>query len=101
MYDDELQFKYVKSTIEKVQISNEPNRNFLLVESDSIIYKYDLVSKELLLKWKTQPSIQIELFYKDDRLLTISTDSVKVWDFDDAFEAPPTIWATEEFGKDT
>lgn len=82
-------------------MSSEPNRNFMLVQINSIIYKYDLITKELLFKWKTAENLEIVLFHKDDKLCTVSRDTVRVWDFDDAFEHPPTIWATEELDKKT
>ena len=53
MYDDELTFLTEKSKIEKVQMSSEPKRNFVLIQMDQIIWKYDLVTKELLFRWKT------------------------------------------------
>jgi hypothetical protein len=31
-----------------VAISSEPHRNFFLLAMDGIVYKYDLVTKELL-----------------------------------------------------
>ncbi len=86
MYDDELYFPNDKAVIEKVQMSSEPNRNFMLVQINSIIYKYDLITKELLFKWKTADNSEIVLFQKDDKLCTVSKDTVRVWDFDDAFE---------------
>ena len=68
---------------------------------DSIIYKYDLINKELLFKWKTANNKQIILFDRDDKLCTVSKDSVRLWDFEDTLEQPPTIWATEEFDSKT
>ncbi len=54
MYDDELTFLSDKSQIKLVQMSSEPKRNFVLIQMDSIIWKYDLITKELLFRWKTQ-----------------------------------------------
>lgn len=48
VYDDELSYLGRQSAISSVQMSSEPHRNFFLVVMDSIVYKYDLVSKELL-----------------------------------------------------
>lgn len=48
VYDDELSYLGRQSEISTVQMSSEPHRNFALVVMDSIVYKYDLVSKELL-----------------------------------------------------
>jgi hypothetical protein len=53
MYDDELTFLSDKSQIKLVQMSSEPKRNFVLIQMDSIIWKYDLITKELLFRWKT------------------------------------------------
>lgn len=53
---------------------------------DSIIFKYDLISKELLFKWKTQNNSEIILFDRDDKLCTVSDRTVRLWDFDDALE---------------
>lgn len=101
MYDDELSFLNDNSTIEKVQMSSEPKRNFVLIQMDSIIYKYDLITKELLFRWKTQTNSEIVLFDKDDKLCTVSKSTVRLWDFEDALEQPPSIWATEEYDKKT
>lgn len=48
LYDDELTYQSERTTIDLVQVSSEPNRNFFLVSMDNIVYKYDIVSKELL-----------------------------------------------------
>lgn len=48
IYDDELKFASKSQTIDLVAISSEPHRNFFLLAMDGIVYKYDLVTKELL-----------------------------------------------------
>ena len=48
IYDDELTFVSPDSKIADVQMSSEPHRNFFLIAMDKLVYKYDLVSKELL-----------------------------------------------------
>ena len=48
VYDDELTFVSKDSDIDLVQMSSEPHRNFFLLAMDGIVFKYDLVSKELL-----------------------------------------------------
>lgn len=48
IYDDELTYLGKQSIISSVQMSSEPHRNFFLIVMDSVVYKYDLVSKELL-----------------------------------------------------
>jgi hypothetical protein len=48
IYDDELTFASRNSLIDQVQLSSESHRNFFLLSMDSTIYKYDLVTKELL-----------------------------------------------------
>ena len=48
IYDDELAFQTPDSTIMDVAMSSEPHRNFFLIAMDGLVYKYDLVSKELL-----------------------------------------------------
>lgn len=100
-YDDELTYLNDESKIQKVQMSSEPKRNFVLIQMDNIIFKYDLISKELLFRWKTQDNSEIILFDKDDKLCTVSKTSVRLWDFEDGIEQPPSIWATEEWGKST
>lgn len=32
-------------------------------------------------------------------MCTVSDHTVRLWDFDDNFEKPPAIWASEEYGK--
>lgn len=48
IYDDELTFNSADSRIDDVAMSSEPHRNFFLIAMDKLVYKYDLVSKELL-----------------------------------------------------
>jgi hypothetical protein len=48
IYDDELTFATPESRIVDVSMSSEPHRNFFLIAMDGLVYKYDLVSKELL-----------------------------------------------------
>lgn len=78
-------------------MSSEPKRNFALVQMDNTIFKYDLITKELLFRWKTANNKQIILHDKDDKLCTVSQYGVRLWDFEDGIEQPPSIWATEEF----
>jgi len=51
IYDDELTFSTKDSKIVDVAMSSEPHRNFFLIAMDGIVYKYDLVSKELLFQF--------------------------------------------------
>ena len=53
IYDDELTFKNDRSKIDHVAMSSEPHRNFFLIAMDKLVYKYDLVSKELLFQFQT------------------------------------------------
>jgi len=108
LYDDELFFNDERdkdgnitrySQIEKVQMSSEPKRNFMLVQMDKTIYKYDLITKELLFRWKTADNSEIILYEEDDKLCTVSPQCVRLWDFADGVEEPPSIYATEEFSK--
>ena len=48
IYDDELTFSTPDSCIVDLAMSSEPHRNFFLIAMDGLVYKYDLVSKELL-----------------------------------------------------
>ena len=48
VYDDELRFLNEKQKIDKIAMSSEPHCNFFLIGMDGVVYKYDLVSKELL-----------------------------------------------------
>lgn len=51
IYDDELSFNSSKSRIDDISMSSEPHRNFFLLAMDGFVYKYDLVSKELLFQF--------------------------------------------------
>ena len=51
IYDDELTFNTPESKICDVSMSSEPHRNFFLIAMDGLVYKYDLVSKELLFQF--------------------------------------------------
>lgn len=48
LYDTELHFMSKDSQIDLLQMSSEPHRNFFLVAMEHVIYKYDLVTKQLL-----------------------------------------------------
>ena len=48
IYDDELTFSSPLSKIDDVVMSSEPHRNFFMIAMDGLVYKYDLISKELL-----------------------------------------------------
>ncbi len=41
------------------------------------------------------------MYAKDDKLCTVSKQIVRLWDFEDVLEQPPSIWATEEYDKKT
>jgi len=81
-------------------MSSEPKRNFVLIQMDNTIYKYDLITKELLFRWKTTMNNEIILFDKDDKLCTVADNELKLWDFEDGIEQPPSIYAIENFGHD-
>lgn len=78
-------------------MSSEPHRNYFLVVMDSIVYKYDLVSKELLFKFKTNASREMILYDADDKLCVASDNILRLWDFYDNREVPPELWASHEF----
>jgi WD40 repeat protein len=97
VYDDELSYLGKQSVISSVQMSSEPHRNFFLIVMDSIVYKYDLVTKELLFKFKTNASKEMILYDADDKLCVASDNTLRLWDFYDNREAPPELWASHEF----
>jgi hypothetical protein len=97
VYDDELEFPSKYSKISLVQMSSEPQRNFFLLGMDSIVYKYDLVTKELLFKFHADATVHMNLFDCDDKLLVSSENSVRLWDFQDAGNMLPELWSSEEF----
>jgi len=81
VYDDELDFPTKTSKISLVQMSSEPHRNFFLLGMESIVYKYDLVSKELLFKFHADATVHMNLYDGDDKLLVASEHNVRLWDF--------------------
>lgn len=48
VYDDELSYLNENSKITFKELSSEPSRHFVLLTMDSQVYKYDLVTKNLL-----------------------------------------------------
>lgn len=78
-------------------MSSEPHRNFFLIVMDSIIYKYDLVSKDLLFQFKTNASLEMILYDGDDKLCVASDNIIRLWDFFDNREVPPALWSSHEF----
>jgi len=78
-------------------MSSEPHRNFFLVVINSVIYKYDLVSKELLFSFRAQASREMILYDGDDKLCVASDNVIRLWDFYDKKEVPPEMWSSHEF----
>ena len=93
IYDDELAF--VKPTddndIDLVQMSSEPHRNFFLLAMNGIVFKYDLVTKELLFQFKTNAHKAMLLYDRDDKLVVASDNEVRLWDFFDHKEEAPEL----------
>ena len=90
IYDDELTFNTPDSTIQHVSMSSEPHRNFFLIAMDGLVYKYDLVSKELLFQFHTN-SRQIFLYDRDDKLVVVNDHEIRLWDFYDHKEEAPEL----------
>lgn len=61
---------------------------------DGIVYKYDLVSKELLFKFKTNATNEMIMYDKDDKLLVASNEEIRLWDFYDHKEEAPELIST-------
>lgn len=67
-----------------------------MIAMDSIVYKYDLVSKNLLFQFKTVASKAMIMYDKDDKLLCASDKVIRLWDFwDQKEQAPELITACE------
>lgn len=62
IYDDELKFASNKATIEYVQMSSEPHRHFFLIGMQNRVYKYDVVTKELLFSFHSDFNEELERF---------------------------------------
>ena len=72
-------------------MSSEPHRNFFLIAMQGIIYKYDLVTKELLFQFKTDVRNSMLLYDKDDKLVVANQEEIRLWDFDDHKEEAPAL----------
>ena len=72
-------------------MSSEPHRNFFLIAMQGIIYKYDLVTKELLFSFKSDVTNSMHLYDKDDKLLVANDEELRIWDFDDHKEEAPVL----------
>lgn len=90
IYDDELTFVSDRSKIDHVAMSSEPHRNFFLIAMDKLVYKYDLVSKQLLFQFRTIAE-SIYLYDYDDKLVVVSKYEIRLWDFDDHKEKIPEL----------
>lgn len=95
IYDDELTFASRDAQIHLVAISSESHRNFFLISMKGIIYKYDLVTKELLFQFKSIADVDMLLYGQDDRLCTCSASQIRLWDFFDHREEAPDLIAME------
>jgi len=80
--------------IDLVAISSEPHRNFFLLAMDGIVYKYDLVTKELLFQFKSPCSVAMYLYDEDDKLVTADNREVRLWDFFEHKEEAPQLLTT-------
>ena len=99
IYDDELTFTRDSSMIDDVAMSSEPHRNFFLIAMDGLVYKYDLVSKELLFQFNTNAKI-IHLYDADDKLVVASENEIRLWDFYDHKEEAPELITVEQMFQD-
>ena len=80
-------------------MSSEPHRNFFLIAMDKLVYKYDLVSKELLFQFQTNAQT-IHLYDKDDKLVVSSENEIRLWDFYDHREEAPELITAEQLTQD-
>ena len=95
IYDDELTFSSPLSRIDDVAMSSEPHRNFFLIAMDGLVYKYDLVSKELLFQFHTNATV-IHMYDADDKLVVASENEIRLWDFYDHKEEAPELITVEQ-----
>lgn len=98
IYDDELTFNTPQSKICDVSMSSEPHRNFFLIAMDGLVYKYDLVSKELLFQFQTNAKT-INIYDKDDKLVVTSPKEIRLWDFYDHREEAPELITAEQLSE--
>ena len=61
---------------------------------DGIVYKYDLVTKELLFQFKSPCSKALALYDEDDKLVTADHREVRLWDFYEHKEEAPQLLTT-------
>ena len=80
-------------------MSSEPHRNFFLIAMDGLVYKYDLVSKELLFQFQTNAKT-ISLYDKDDKLVVASGSEIRLWDFYDHKEEAPELITAMQLSQD-
>ena len=99
IYDDELTFQTPDSYIDDVAMSSEPHRNFFLIAMDKMVYKYDLVSKELLFQFQTN-SKTIHLYDADDKLVVANDNEIRLWDFYDHKEEAPELITAMQLSTD-
>ena len=96
VYDDELKFQSKSQKIDLVQLSSEPHRNFFLLSMEGIVYKYDLVTKELLFQFKSPSCRGLLLYDEDDKLLAADNKELRLWDFYEHREEAPQLISTIE-----
>lgn len=80
IYDDELTFNSPNSKINDVVMSSEPHRNFFMLAMDGMVYKYDLISKELLFQFRSNAHT-LHMYDADDKLIVASANEIRLWDF--------------------
>ena len=77
-------------------MSSEESRHYFLICMDSVVYKYDLVTKQLLFQFKTVAHNAMIMYDKDDKLLCASDKMIRLWDFWDQKEQSPELITTCE-----
>ena len=66
---------------------------------DKMVYKYDLVSKELLFRFQTGAK-NINIYDADDKLVVTSANEIRLWDFYDHKEEAPELITAMQLSKD-
>ena len=83
IYDDELTFASANTQISHLEMSSEEAKHFFLVAMDQVVFKYDLVTRQLLFQFKSCTNKAMLIYDNDDKLLCASVRQIRLWDFFD------------------
>mmetsp|Transcript_10620 Transcript_10620/g.10705 ORF Transcript_10620/g.10705 Transcript_10620/m.10705 type:complete len:218 (-) Transcript_10620:541-1194(-) len=78
---DNIKFANDLHKIRFMELASDIENHFLILAIDGIVYKYDLVTKDVLFQFKTQAFKAMKLFDSENNLMAADQQQIKLWKF--------------------